>query len=150
MAVERDDEERKKAILGTSKAHLTQMLRTSGMTASGEPVADINNAHIDRRSQRVRRATVGDYTDSAAQVKVSSSHVQRQGSAHFETMPPSAQRQTAKPPLSQAKEGAPIAPAAVAFKPTSQASVKAESNTSSKRQIRTGGFQKLGQALTTK
>ncbi len=78
MAVERDEEERKKAILGTSKAHLTQMLRTSGLTASGEPVADINNPNIDRRSQRVRRATVGanDYTEVASN-KVGSSHVQR-------------------------------------------------------------------------
>ncbi len=50
MAVERDEEERKKAILGTSKAHLTQMLRTSGLTSSGDPAADINNPHIDRRS----------------------------------------------------------------------------------------------------
>lgn len=58
MAVERDEEERKKAILNTSKAHLTNMLLTTGFNERGEPIADINPANVDRRSQRVRRATV--------------------------------------------------------------------------------------------
>jgi len=58
MAVERDEEERKKAILNTSKAHLTHMLTTTGFNDRGEPIADINGMQIDRRSQRVRRATV--------------------------------------------------------------------------------------------
>lgn len=57
-AVERDEEERKKAILNTSKAHLTHMLTTSGFNDRGQHIADIHGMQIDRRSQRVRRATV--------------------------------------------------------------------------------------------
>jgi len=60
LAVERDEEERKMAIQKTNKAHLTQMLRTSGMNEKGEIIADINGPNVDRRSQRVRRATVGE------------------------------------------------------------------------------------------
>ena len=57
LAVERDEEERKKAILNTSKAHLTQMLNTSGFNERGELIADIHGMQVDRRSQRVRRGT---------------------------------------------------------------------------------------------
>ncbi len=58
LAVERDEEERKKAILNTSKVHLTSMLTSSGFNERGEAIADINGLNVDRRSQRVRRATV--------------------------------------------------------------------------------------------
>jgi hypothetical protein len=50
LAVERDEEERKKAILNTSKAHLTNMLMTSGFNEKGVPIADINPGQLDRRS----------------------------------------------------------------------------------------------------
>ncbi len=59
LAVERDEEERKMAIQKTNKAHLTQMLRTSGLNERGEIIAEINGPQVDRRSQRVRRVTVG-------------------------------------------------------------------------------------------
>ena len=58
LAVERDEEERKKAILNTSKVHLTSMLTSSGFNERGEAIADISGLNVDRRSQRVRRATV--------------------------------------------------------------------------------------------
>ena len=57
-AVERDEEERKMAILKTSKTHLTHMLTSSGFNERGEPIADIHGMNLDRRSQRVRRGTL--------------------------------------------------------------------------------------------
>ena len=50
LTVENDMEERKKFQLAQSKAHLTQMLKTTGMSDKGDYVQDINGMRIDRRS----------------------------------------------------------------------------------------------------
>jgi len=55
LAVEADMDERKKVQLAQSKAHLTQMLRTTGLSNNGDYVTDINGMQLDRRSQRVRK-----------------------------------------------------------------------------------------------
>ena len=52
LAVERDEEERKKTLTNFSKAHLTEMMRSTG--ASGTQ-SDIGAPKIDRRSQRVSK-----------------------------------------------------------------------------------------------
>lgn len=50
IAVENDQEERKKFQLAQSKAHLTQMLKTTGMSDKGDYVQDINGMNVERRS----------------------------------------------------------------------------------------------------
>lgn len=55
LAVIRDEEDRRKAITNQSKAHLTQMLKDTA--ASAGAAAELNAMSVERRSQRVRRAT---------------------------------------------------------------------------------------------
>jgi hypothetical protein len=147
------------------------MLKTTGMSDKGEYVQDINGMRVDRRSQRVRKifgeivqspsATVTEKLASATiQARDASHAAQRQTHVQFDTavVPQSNHSQgrfSQKPPSSQHTKAAPEGAKALVMRnslPASSASVKsgvAESNGGSKRQIRTGGFQKLGQELTT-
>lgn len=104
LAVENDQEERKKFQLAQSKAHLTQMLKTTGLSQNGEYVQDINGMRVDRRSQRVRKifgevvpspsATVTEKLAAATYNARESSHAAlKQSHVQFDTMPASTHSQ---------------------------------------------------------
>ena len=89
------------------------MLNSTGFNERGEPIADINGLNIDRRSQRVRRATVEIQTS----YKPAPEYNQRQevGSKNYDTVQPTptgSQRQSILPKPQSSQKLATVAPAA--------------------------------------
>ena len=143
LAMERDEDDRKKAALNVSKAHLTAMMRSTG--ASAGPEADISGQKIERRSRRVLRSSGEQLPQDNGR---NSSHYQKQQPDTFQA-PPASNSRFSMPPQKPASHNSvmsqpPIVRSATgsqaAFNrppPSHQASIV---STQSRREIRTGGF----------